>query len=167
MSGCTGRLERAGRTAREEAMKDFKVILLTTDFSDVAKRATEPALAIAKRFGARLLVLYVVEDRLPPFVDEYTGISLEDILEAHTKRAHEEMDQFVADGIEGAVSLEKLIVHGLPSTEIVRVAREREADLIAMATHGRGFISHTLFGSTTERVLRRAPCPVMTVRGED
>jgi nucleotide-binding universal stress UspA family protein len=143
----------------------FQTILITTDFSEVSRRAVEPAVVLAEKFGSRILVLYVVEDRLPPFVDEYTGISLEEILKAHTERARKEMDRFVEQNLPGRPNVESLVVHGMPSSEIVRVAEDRRADLLVMATHGRGFVSHALFGSTTERVLRRAPCPVLTVRG--
>jgi len=145
-------------------MGTFETILLTTDFSDLSRQAVTPALSIADRFGSKILVLYVVEDRLPPFVDEYTGISLEEILQAHTERARREMARFVEQNLPGRSDVETVVVAGMPSAEVVRVAEEREVALIAMATHGRGFVSHALFGSTTERVLRRAPCPVLTVR---
>ena len=56
------------------------------------------------------------------------------------------------------------VPRGSPHIEIVRLAEERGADLIVMATHGRGFISHAILGSTTERVVRRAPCPVLVIR---
>jgi nucleotide-binding universal stress UspA family protein len=143
----------------------FETILLTTDFSELSRQAVAPALSIADRFGSKILVLYVVEDRLPPFVDEYTGISMEEILQAHTNRARREMARFVEQNLPGRSDVETLVVDGMPSAEVVRVAEEREVALIVMATHGRGFVSHALFGSTTERVLRRAPCPVLTVRG--
>ena len=145
-------------------MGAFETILLTTDFSDLSRQAVAPALSIADRFGSKILVLYVVEDRLPPFVDEYTGISLEEILQAHTERARREMSRFVEQNLPGRSDVETVVAAGMPSAEVVRVAEEREVALIAMATHGRGFVSHALFGSTTERVLRRAPCPVLTVR---
>ena len=142
----------------------FETILLTTDFSDLSRHAVGPALSIADRFGSKILVLYVVEDRLPPFVDEYTGISMEEILQAHSERARREMVRFVEQNLPGRSNVEAIVVDGMPSTEVVRVAEEREVGLLVMATHGRGFVSHALFGSTTERVLRRAPCPVLTVR---
>jgi len=56
------------------------------------------------------------------------------------------------------------VLAGTPHREIVRFAEEQQADLVVMATHGRGFIVHALMGSTTERVIRHAPCPVMAVR---
>jgi nucleotide-binding universal stress UspA family protein len=142
----------------------FKTILVTTDFSDLAGQAVAPALAVAEKFGSKILVLYVVEDRLPPFVDEYTGISLEEIVKGHTERAKGEMTRFVERYFAGRANVEEVLVHGIPASEIARVAQERRADLIVMATHGHGFVSHVLFGSTTERVLRHAPCPVLTVR---
>jgi nucleotide-binding universal stress UspA family protein len=148
-------------------MGAFDTILLTTDFSELSRRAVDPALAIAERFGSAIVVIYVVEDRLPPFVDEYTGISMEEILQAHSERATREMERFVEQNLPGRDDVETLVVAGMPSAEVVRVAEERSAGLIVMATHGRGFVSHALFGSTAERVLRRAPCPVLTVRASE
>jgi nucleotide-binding universal stress UspA family protein len=145
-------------------MGAFETILLTTDFSELSRRAVAPALSIADRFDSKILVLYVVEDRLPPFVDEYTGISMEEILQAHSERARREMARFVEHNLPDRSDVEAIVVDGMPSNEVVRVAEERSVGLIVMATHGRGFVSHALFGSTAERVLRRAPCPVLTVR---
>jgi nucleotide-binding universal stress UspA family protein len=147
-------------------MGAFETILMTTDFSDLSRRAVEPTVTLADKFGSRILVLYVVEDRLPPFVDEYTGISLEEILKGHTARARTEMDRFVRECLPDRPNVEAIVAHGMPASEIVRVAEERKVGMIVMATHGRGFVSHALFGSTTERVLRRATCPVLTLRGE-
>ena len=64
----------------------------------------------------------------------------------------------------GYESVDRTVVVGTPHVEIVRLAEERNVDLVVMATHGRGFISHAILGSTTERVLRRAPCPILIVR---
>jgi nucleotide-binding universal stress UspA family protein len=61
-------------------------------------------------------------------------------------------------------NVEPLVAMGTPHVEIVRLAEEQGADLIVIATHGRGFISHAILGSTAERVLRRSPCPVLVVR---
>jgi nucleotide-binding universal stress UspA family protein len=145
-------------------MADFGIILLTTDLSETSSLAFDPALTVAERFGSRLVVLHVVEDRLPPFVDEFTAIPMEEILASQRDRAREELERFASAHLGEVREAELRVVHGTPHLEIVRQAEELGAGLIVMATHGRGFISHALFGSTAERVLRRASCPVLTVR---
>ena len=62
------------------------------------------------------------------------------------------------------VSVQELVVQGKPSVEIIRFAAENQVDMIVLGSHGKGMLDQALFGSTTERVVRRAPCPVLTVR---
>ncbi|HKQ62609.1 MAG TPA: universal stress protein [Candidatus Polarisedimenticolaceae bacterium] len=142
----------------------LRTILVTTDFSDTSRKALGPALELAKTFGSQLIVAYVEEDRLPPLVLEYAAVDLAEVQLHQERLAAERLREFVQQEIGGAVPCEALIGAGTPHAEIVRLATERKADLIVMATHGRGFISHAILGSTTERVLRRAPCPVLVVR---
>jgi nucleotide-binding universal stress UspA family protein len=145
-------------------MYDIKTILLTTDFSDTAARAVEPAVALARRFGARLVLTFVEEDRLPPLVVEYMAVGVEDVLSQQVDRAKTRLEEFAAAQLSGVEDLELVIGVGTPHVEIVRLAEEKHADLVVIATHGRGFISHAILGSTAERVLRRAHCPVLVVR---
>jgi len=145
-------------------MKDLRNILVTTDLSDTSTEAIEPALALARKFDASILVAYVEEDRLPPLVVEYVAVGIDDLLERQVSPAAERLDQFVRDNLQGYDDVEVTVEVGTPHIEIVRLAEERGVDLIVMATHGRGFISHAILGSTAERVLRRAPCPVLVVR---
>lgn len=145
-------------------MAEFRTILLTTDFSETSKRAFAPAVTLAERFGATILLAYVEEDRLPPLVVEYMAVGVEDILSQQADHAGERLRAVAESDLREAQRVEPLVVMGTPHVEIVRLAEERNADLIVMATHGRGFISHAILGSTAERVLRRAPCPVLIVR---
>lgn len=145
-------------------MYDIKTILLTTDFSDTAARAVEPALVLARRFGARLVLTFVEEDRLPPLVVEYMAVGVEDVLSQQVDRARTRLEEFAADRLPDVEDLELVIGVGTPHVEIVRLAEQKHADLVVIATHGRGFISHAILGSTAERVLRRAPCPVLVIR---
>ncbi|HXV75488.1 MAG TPA: universal stress protein [Candidatus Polarisedimenticolaceae bacterium] len=142
-------------------MYDIRTILLTTDFSDTSRRALDPARAVARRFGARIVLVYVEEDRLPPLVVEYMAVGVEDVLNQQVEQSRKRLEEFAADHLAGIDGLELVVGVGTPHVEIVRLAQEHAADLIVMATHGRGVISHALMGSTTERVLRRAPCPVL------
>ena len=78
--------------------------------------------------------------------------------------ARGELAQLRAAAAEKGVSARELVAQGKPSAEIVRVAREEVVDMIVLGTHGKGVLDKALFGSTTERVVRRAPCPVLTCR---
>ena len=148
-------------------MNGFEILVVTTDFSETTRLAFAPALAIARGFSSSIVVVHVVEDRLPAFVDEFAAIPLEEILESQARRASQELERFLEPYQGSGVPLERVVLRGTPHLEIARLAAERGAGLIAMSTHGRGFISHALFGSTAERVVRRAPCPVLTVRGPE
>lgn len=148
-------------------MSEFQTILVTTDLSDTSVRVLDPALRLVEKFGARLIVVYVVEGQLPAYMDEFTAVPIDTILETQTERARGDLEEFLGEHLPQDVTAEVVIAHGIPHLEILRVAMERKVDLIAMATHGRGFVSHALFGSTTERVLRKSTCPVLTVRGRE
>jgi len=145
-------------------MDRIQTILLTTDFSDTSRKAFTPAVTLARKFGAKILLTYVEEDRLPPLVVEYMAVGVDEILSQQMDRAHERLAETVAELARDVEQVEPLVAMGTPHVEIVRLAEEQGADLIVMATHGRGFISHAILGSTAERVLRRAPCPVLIVR---
>jgi len=145
-------------------MSEFKTILLTTDFSETSKKAFAPALLLAEKFGSRIVVVYVEEDKLPPLVVEYTAVGLDEIMRDQEQRAAKRLEEYVAEHLPPDRVLETRVASGTPHVEIVRLATELKVDLIVMATHGRGFISHAILGSTTERVLRNAPCPVFAVR---
>jgi len=143
---------------------DIRNILLTTDFSETSIRAFAPARALAEKFGAKLHVAYVEEDRLPPMVVEYTTVDLEQILRLQTEHARERLKEFVDQQLGPDCDAQLEVLTGTPHVEILHMAEKCKADLIVMATHGRGFISHAILGSTTERVLRRAECPVFVIR---
>jgi nucleotide-binding universal stress UspA family protein len=147
-------------------MKDIRTILLTTDFSETSKRAFPAALTMARQFGAKLLLAHVEVDRLPPLVIEYMAVGVDDILDRQRDLAGERLQELLEEltGGDAEVDAEVVVVLGTPHVEIVRLAEERDVDLIVMATHGRGFISHAILGSTAERVLRRAPCPLLIIR---
>lgn len=147
-------------------MNDIKTIVLTTDFSETSRKAVEPALTIARRCGAKIVLVHVA-DLLPPLIVEYTAIDLVDLEKRQRAHAHEELARFGALHLGTDMAIESVVLLGVAHTEIVKLARERQADLIVMATHGRGLVTHLLMGSTTERVLRQAPCPVMVVRAAE
>ena len=144
-----------------------KRVLFATDFSKGAERALESATSFANHYGAELLMVHVVtvwdydpanpDWRFPPLPSEHISE-----IEARGREQLGEAGKVVArDDLE----VRTMLVRGFdPGLEIVRTADEEEADLIVMSTHGRTGVSHLVIGSTAEKVVRYATCPVLTVK---
>ncbi|NQU08466.1 MAG: universal stress protein [Candidatus Abyssubacteria bacterium] len=146
-------------------MIKIEKILFPTDFSEHSKHAFTYALSFAKEYGARLYMLHVIEDvqylANAYMFDVPMMPSFADMEQNRQKEMEEFIEREVADA---SVSVEKVIKHGRPFVEIIQMAREENVDLIVIATHGRGGLEHVLFGSTAEKVVRKAPCPVLSIR---
>ena len=148
----------------------IKTILLPTDGSECSWKAVAYALAIAKQHGARVVALHVIDQAE---IDQMRCTLVEGAApgELFTKMRtdQEALAQSLLREVVGAaqragVPIETTWVTGIPAEDILRLATEIRADLIVMGTHGRRGISHLLLGSVAERVVRRAPCPVLIVR---
>jgi nucleotide-binding universal stress UspA family protein len=144
----------------------FARILVPTDFSQPSDAALAYARALAARFGASLHVLHVFESPFTAgavspevFVDDSPAVQAALFDEAKNRLQHRVTAR---DREHHAATTE--IVAGRSAPAIVNYAAERKMDLIVMGTHGRSGIAHLLMGSVAEKVVRTAPCPVMTVR---
>jgi nucleotide-binding universal stress UspA family protein len=144
-------------------MADYQTILAATDLSDPAVTAVQQAADLADRLGGVLALVYVVEDRVSPMILAASGQSRETILERHGEHARRMLAEFVKKALPGR-DVEQVVLIGVPHETIVKYATDREADLIVVGTHGHGIVGHILMGSTTERILHHAPCPVLVVR---
>lgn len=148
-------------TDRSDTAGDYADILLPTDGSDYAARAVEPALAVAEQFGARVHVLHVVNPAdFPTDADDTLAERFEAQGEAVTADV---VDRVRQAGLE-AVSV---VREGTPAAELLDYADDAEIDLIAMGTAGKTGPNRFLLGSTTERVIRHAPIPVLAVNARD
>jgi universal stress protein A len=141
-------------------------ILLPTDFSGCANYAVPYAAAIARATGATIVCLHVVEPIVPAV--GYSGLAepmpIADISEQLEDSAERELPQLAECDELNGLEVEEVIVHGDPAAEIVRVASEREVDLIVVSSHGRTGLGRIIFGSTAEAVVRHAICPVLVVK---
>jgi nucleotide-binding universal stress UspA family protein len=142
----------------------IRTILFPTDFSNGARAAMDHAVSLARDYKAKLILLYVIQDI--SIAEWYipSSLSVTDLIEDMQKSAWKEMDKWAAEVSSKVEEVEKLVIRGVPFVEIIRAAKEKDADLIVIGTHGRTGIDHMLFGSTAEKVVRKAPCPVLTVR---
>jgi len=142
----------------------IKTILFPTDYSNGARAAMDHAISLAKDYHAKLILLYVIQDI--SIAEWYipSSISAGELIEDMQKSAWQEMDKWFSEVSKQVKDVEKMVVRGVPFVEIIQTAKERNADLIVIGTHGRTGIDHMLFGSTAEKVVRKAACPVLTVR---
>ena len=149
-------------------MTRITLILVPTDFSVTADAALDYAIGLAEKFGASIQLLHVLDD---PFVFE--GMSAEAyIAEAPVLRtamledARERLRHRAAPREDG-VQVEREVLFGHGARTIAEYAAERHVDLIVMGTHGRTGLAHFMLGSVAERLVRTAPCPVLTVKHPD
>lgn len=144
----------------------FQNILLPTDFSDSARPAVNCCRELASKFGSQLHCLHVVDDAFQYWTavgpeSLPVGPPPEELLELGRTRMARFCSEFLAGFSPPVISH---VTYGRPFAEIIEYAREKQISLIVMGTHGRGAIAQALLGSTTEKVVRKAPCAVLTVR---
>jgi nucleotide-binding universal stress UspA family protein len=142
----------------------IKKILCPTDFSEYSLYALTYAAGFAQQYGAKLILLHVVDVFLhdPAYFAPYVPDRA--MFTGYEKDALEKLEGVVKEKVPEGVQTECIVKEGRAFVEIVKSAREKEIDMIVISTHGRTGISHAMFGSTAERVVRKAPCPVLSVK---
>jgi nucleotide-binding universal stress UspA family protein len=146
----------------------YKHVLLPTDGSEGTDAVVENAREIANRFDAEVHVLHVVDQRLSRLAQEYRDLGT-DVGQTATDELGEvgqEAVAAVASQLSDDISVTEAVVEGVPHEAILAYAADEDMDLIVMGTHGRTGLSRSLLGSVTERVVRSADVPVLTVRAE-
>jgi nucleotide-binding universal stress UspA family protein len=146
-------------------MVSLKTILVATDFSEPSEVAVRYGRALTDAFGATLHILHVVPDAMAlPWAAMADGLAMADVQRQWEREAHERLHELVPEAEHGSMRLQVVTRAGDPVRQITQYAAEKAVDLIVMGTHGRGPVAHMLMGSVAERVVRTAPCPVLTVR---
>ena len=144
----------------------IRLILLPTDFSDCGNYALSYAASLARTFGASIICVHVIEPMVPTV--GYSGMTeplpTADITDQLEDSAERELPKLAEREEVAGLKVEEMIVHGEAASEIVRVAKERNVDLIVVSSHGRTGLGRILFGSTAEAVVRHASCPVLVVK---
>jgi nucleotide-binding universal stress UspA family protein len=142
----------------------IKRVLVPTDFSDSARHALTYGVSFAREFGAELLLVHVVENLTVGYASDLFPVPMAEVFEEISGYARSELAKLAVEVREKGVTVREIVAQGKPSAEIVRIAGEEQADVIVLGTHGKGMLDKALFGSTTERVIRKAPCPVLSCR---
>ena len=142
----------------------FKKILFPTDFSVASDYAMSYAISMAKRYKAQFFLLHVVDTTYDISGFYIPHISAEKLMQEMEDAAEKKLTNIRSAISRRIKTCEIVVKSGIPHKEILKFAKDKGVDMIIMGTHGKAGLDHLLFGSTTERVLRQASCPVLTIR---
>jgi nucleotide-binding universal stress UspA family protein len=143
-------------------MNAIRRILVPTDFSDSARQALDWGISLARPFSAEIVLLHVVENLTVGYASDLFPVPMAEVFDEISGYAKTEIAKLAAEVRPKVEAVREMVLQGKPSAEIVRIAREEAVDIIVLGTHGKGMLDQALFGSTAERVIRKAPCPVLT-----
>lgn len=148
-------------------MFEMNKILVPVDFSACSKTALDYAANLARRFGATLHLLHVWEPPryiIPEVLVQVPGEASQTLADFARSEAGKEMETFLTGLQDEEFEVKGRLESGDPTDCILRLAADEDYSLIVMATHGRTGLSHLFLGSVAEKVVRRAACPVLTIR---
>ena len=146
-------------------MLSIKSVLVPTDFSDASETALTYGRGLAEAFGASLHLVHVMEDLLAhAWAAEVYVAAVPNLREEIERESRQRLSAMLPEADRERLRAEIALLSGNPFIEIIRYAKAKDIDLIVMGTHGRGPIAHMLLGSVAEKVVRKSPCPVLTVR---
>jgi nucleotide-binding universal stress UspA family protein len=143
-------------------MISLKKVLCPIDHSDCSKEALKYAVSLAMKDEAKLLLLHVIDMR--SFSEGLDAMSKPLPDEETLEQLRVKLLDCIPEEIRDDMDVEAIVTQGIPFAEIISVAKEKEIDMIVIGSHGRTGISHMMLGSVSEKVIRKAPCPVLTVR---
>lgn len=145
-------------------MLNIQKILLPSDFSSFSKIAAPYAVDMARKFGADLYIIHVFDENI---LDQYyfgDRENAEKYYKELQKIFQSKIDEVIEDIETEDINLIPILANGSPFIEILKFIRQEGIDLLVCSTHGRSGLSQVLMGSTAEKLVRKAPCPVLTVR---
>ena len=143
----------------------IRKILCPTDFSPNSEHALLYGIALASAYQAQLKLLHVVELPVIAAADYYTGMGFTpEEVGRFKEAAGEQLENRLKEIQKEYTNATCELASGTPFVEIIRVAKDDTSDLIVLGTHGRSGLAHMLIGSVAEKIVRKAPCPVLTVK---
>lgn len=140
----------------------LKKILCPVDHSECSYLALKYAISLSLKDEAKLYLMHVIDSRFYE-MEAYT-FSPYSISESDMAKIHSDLMKSLPEGTTDVLEVETIVVKGVPFNEILNASQELGVDVIVMGTHGRTGISHVMMGSVAEKVVRKASCPVLTVR---
>src|SRR5512141_2648778 len=121
-------------------------------------------MSFAREYKAELVLLHVVENLTVGYASDLFPVPMAEVFQEISGYAKTELAKLGEEARGRGLTVREQVVQGKPSVEIIRFAAENDVDIVVLGAHGKGMLDQALFGSTTERVVRRSPCPVLTVR---
>jgi nucleotide-binding universal stress UspA family protein len=167
MKTAVQRIETADTIELVPQVLHLKKILVPTDFSETSKKAVQYALRFAEQFSCEIALLYVVEPATP-MIGGPLAVEVFTNDEDEFSMAEKDLAALAAESqSDGAHSITSFVRVGHAPNEITKAAKDLDVDLIIIATHGYTSWRYLCIGSTAERVVRTAPCPVLVVREKE
>jgi nucleotide-binding universal stress UspA family protein len=144
-------------------LQQIKNILVPVDFSENSQKILQSASYLAKKCEAVLTIVFVVQS-----IEDYSGffvphIPISQFEEEMVEGANNKMKAFLADNLDASVSSSSKVLIGDVAEEIIKFAEAEKFDMVIMGTHGYKGLEKVLFGSVAEKVVKRSPCPVLTI----
>src|SRR5688572_27426732 len=163
-SGSAAKTIEPVHTEITAAPLQIKQILVPVDFSVHSIKALETALSLAGKFGAEVTLVHIVEQIIYPGDWMYPAIAMTDFAAEQREQISAKLKALAK---RSGVKSHEVVRLGRAWQEVVEIAKERKADLIVLATHGYTGLRHVLLGSVAEKILRHAPCPVLSIRADE
>ncbi len=144
-------------------MISIKNVLCPIDYSVYSEKALKYAIEFAEKYNAKLYLMHVLDIRIYDINDpELYNVNVID--KETINKLRERLHKCISEDTRKNIEVETIVIEGVPFAEIIKKAREFKVDLIVLGTHGRTGLSHAIMGSVAEKVVRKAPCPVLTIR---
>ena len=158
------KLASAPAAAMAPLQFQIRRILVPVDFSEHSQKALRYALAFAAQFGAEVALVHIVEQMVYPGDWMYPPLAVTDF---STEKRAEMIKRLRALDAESGVKTQHVVRVGRAWQEVIEIARGQKADMIILATHGYTGLKHALLGSVAEKIVRHAPCPVLSVHPDE
>jgi len=146
---------------------EIKKILFPTDFMEGTAQAVPYAVDLAKKYGARLYIIHVIHEITIATGLYVPHVTVDELYRTMEAEAEKEITRVYLEELRGFGDVEYAVLRGISYEEIINYAEEKAIDMIVMGTHGRKGLDKLFFGSTAEKVVKGAPCPVLTVRSKE